>query len=206
MIVEKIGIMGGTFDPIHNGHLILAEHARVEMGLEKILFIPAWDPPHKGDRKITPSIHRYNMTLLALGLNPYFFISPIEIKREGRSYTIDTISQLKAEYKSSELYFILGSDSLMEIHKWKDYEKLLKSCNFIVAKRKGLEDEKLNNRAVELINSYNSNIIILESPIIEISSTEIRRRVRKNKSIKYLVPELVERYIEKNRLYRENLK
>ncbi|GFN34500.1 nicotinate-nucleotide adenylyltransferase [Tepidimicrobium xylanilyticum] len=204
MTRERIGIMGGTFDPIHNGHLILAEYSRTEIGLDKILFIPTGKPPHKVGNQISKAVHRYNMTLLALDSNPNFFTSTIEMEREGFSYTIDTIRYLSSKFKDKEFYFILGSDSLLEIHKWKDYEELLKSCNFIVAKRKGLEDEELMDRVNDIIKCYKANIHILEFPIIDISSTEIRNRVIKNKSIKYLVPEPVELYIYKYGLYKEN--
>lgn len=195
--------MGGTFDPVHNGHLVLAENARIKFNLDKILFIPTGKPPHKDNNYITSNIHRYNMTLLAINSNPYYFLSSIEIQREGITYTIDTIKYLKTKSNSTDFYFILGSDSLYQIHKWKDYEELLSLCNFIVAKRKGLDDRKLENRIKELSQLYNSNIHILESPLIEISSTEIRERVKNRLSIKYLVPKAVELYINKNNLYKE---
>ncbi|MCF6463708.1 nicotinate-nucleotide adenylyltransferase [Clostridium sp. Cult1] len=200
---KKIGIMGGTFDPVHNGHLVLAENARIKFNLDKILFIPTGKPPHKDNNYITSNIHRYNMTLLAINSNPYYFLSSIETQREGITYTIDTIKYLKTKSNSTDFYFILGSDSLYQIHKWKDYEELLSLCNFIVAKRKGLDDRKLENRIKELSQLYNSNIHILESPLIEISSTEIRERVKNRLSIKYLVPKAVELYINKNNLYKE---
>ncbi len=195
--------MGGTFDPVHNGHLVLAENARIKFNLDKILFIPTGKPPHKDNNYITSNIHRYNMTLLAINSNPYYFLSSIETQREGITYTIDTIKYLKTKSNSTDFYFILGSDSLYQIHKWKDYEELLSLCNFIVAKRKGLDDRKLENRIKELSQLYNSNIHILESPLIEISSTEIRERVKNRLSIKYLVPKAVELYINKNNLYKE---
>jgi len=200
---KKIGIMGGTFDPIHNGHLVLAEHSRTTFGLDKILFIPTGKPPHKDDLYISSNEHRYNMTLLAINSNPYYFLSPIEILREGTTYTIDTVKYLNSKFDNSDFYFILGSDSLLQIHKWKDYEDLLSSCNFIVAKRKYLDGTRLEDRIKELSELYNSNINVLKSPRIDISSTEIRNRVKGSLSIRYLVPEPVEIYIEKNNLYKE---
>ncbi|MCF6465359.1 nicotinate-nucleotide adenylyltransferase [Clostridium sp. Cult2] len=203
MAKEKIGIMGGTFDPIHNGHLTLAEYSRTTFSLDKILFIPTGKPPHKDDIDISSNNHRYDMTLLAINSNPYYFLSSIEIHREGTTYTIDTIKYLKSKYNNTKFYFILGSDSLYQIHKWKDYKELLSSCNFIVAKRKYLDNNKLEERIKELSELYKSNMNILESPLIDISSTEIRNRIKNQLSIKYLVPESVELYIEKNKLYKE---
>ncbi len=195
--------MGGTFDPIHNGHLILAEYARTTFGLDKILFIPTGKPPHKDKDSISSNSHRYNMTLFAINSNPYYLISSIEIQRESIAYTIDTIKYLKSKFNYTDFYFILGSDSLYQIHKWKDYKELLGLCNFIVAKRQDLDNDNLKVKIKELSELYGSPLSILESPLIDISSTEIRNRVKKGLSIKYLVPESVEQYIEKNKLYKE---
>ena len=197
----KVGIMGGTFDPIHNGHLILAEYSRTVFGLEKVLFIPTGKPPHKGERDISSMNYRYDMTLLAINTNPYFYLSSVEIQREGTTYTIDTIKSLQAEYENTEFYFIIGSDSLYNIHKWKDYRELLNLCKFIIAKRPDIEDQRLEDRAKEFNQKYKDSIYILEAPLIDISSTKTRDRVRNGLSIKYLVPETVEDYIKKNRLY-----
>lgn len=193
--------MGGTFDPIHNGHLILAEYSRTVFGLEKVLFIPTGKPPHKGERDISSMNYRYDMTLLAINTNPYFYLSSVEIQREGTTYTIDTIKSLQAEYENTEFYFIIGSDSLYNIHKWKDYRELLNLCKFIIAKRPDIEDQRLEDRAKEFNQKYKDSIYILEAPLIDISSTKTRDRVRNGLSIKYLVPETVEDYIKKNRLY-----
>ncbi|WP_414713603.1 nicotinate-nucleotide adenylyltransferase [Schnuerera sp.] len=203
MSTKKVGIMGGTFDPIHNGHLILAEYSRMILNLDKIFFIPTGKPPHKDGMNITSDIHRYNMTLLAINSNPYYYLSSIEIEREGITYTIDTIKYLKSRYKDTDFYFILGSDSLYQIHKWKDHKELLSLCNFIVAKREDLDYKTLEYKVKELNNNYESNIYILESPLIDISSSEIRNRINKQLSIKYMVPNSVEIYIEKNKLYKE---
>lgn len=195
--------MGGTFDPIHNGHLILAEYGRTTFDLDKILFIPTGKPPHKDKASISPNNHRYNMTMLAINSNPYYLISSIEIQREGIAYTVDTIKYLKSKFAHRDFYFILGSDSLYQIHKWKDYKELLSLCNFIVAKRQDLDNNNLKAKIEELSELYGSYIYILESPFIDISSTEIRNRVKKGLSIKYLVPDPVGQYIEKNKLYKE---
>lgn len=196
----KIGIMGGTFDPIHNGHLILAEHSRVVFGLEKVFFIPTGKPPHK-EEDISSMNHRYNMTLLAINTNPYFYLSSIEIQREGTTYTIDTIKSLQSKYRNTEFYFIIGSDSFYNIHKWKNYKELLSLCKFIVAKRPDMDDGRLEDRVKEFNKKYKDSIYILEAPLIDISSTRTRDRIKDGLSIKYLVPEAVEFYIKKNKLY-----
>lgn len=200
----KIGIMGGTFDPIHNGHLIIAENSRINFNLEKILFIPTGLPAHKIENEITYSDYRYEMVLLSINSNPYFTVSPMEIERMGVTYTIDTIKNLQKLNKNAEYYFIMGEDSLYNFHKWKDYRELLNICKFIVAKRKN-ENSKLEERIKELNNICENSIYLLESPMIDISSTDIRERIIQNKPIKYLVPEAVELYIKKHGLYGEGI-
>ena len=193
--------MGGTFDPIHNGHLILAEHSRVAFGLEKVIFIPTGKPPHKEEENISSMDYRYDMTLLAINQNPYFHLSSIEIEREGTTYTIDTIKSLRTKYKNFEFYFIIGSDSFFNIHKWKDYEELLSLCKFIIVKRPDTDNLRLEYRVKEFNQKYRDSIYILEAPLIDISSTRTRNRVKRGLSIKYLVPDAVELYIKKNKLY-----
>ena len=204
MSKTKIGIMGGTFDPIHNGHLIIAENSRINFNLEKILFIPTGLPAHKIENEITYSDYRYEMVLLSINSNPYFTVSPMEIERMGITYTIDTIKNLQKLNKNAEYYFIMGEDSLYNFHKWKDYRELLNICKFIVAKRKN-ENSKLEERIKELNNICENSIYLLESPMIDISSTDIRERIIQNKPIKYLVPEAVELYIKKHGLYGEGI-
>lgn len=196
----KIGIMGGTFDPIHNGHLIIAENSRVNFNLEKIIFIPTGISAHKAENKITYANYRYEMILLSINSNPYFTLSSMEIERTGITYTIDTIKNLQKLNEEAEYYFIIGEDSLYNFHKWKDYEELLNICKFIVAKRENKKDN-LEMKIRELNNICGEAIYLLESPMIDISSTDIRDRIVHNKSIKYLVPEPVELYIKKYRLY-----
>ena len=203
MSKNKIGIIGGTFDPIHNGHLIIAENSRKTFNLDKVIFMPAGIPPHKRDKDISSNLHRYNMTLLAINSNQYFLISDLELKKEGISFTIDTIKYLKSIYEDTDIYFILGSDSLFQIDKWKDYEELLTLCHFVVAKRPSYNNQELENKVDKLNSLYNSSIHIVEGPVLEVSSSDIRERVRRGDYISYLVPRSVEEYIYKHGLYRD---
>ncbi len=199
---KKLGIMGGTFDPIHYGHLVLAEQVRCEYNLDKVLFIPAGKPPHKKDRKITENMHRYFMTLLATMNNPFFDVSPIEIEDDKVSYTIHTIQKLKEIYdKDTELYFITGADAICDLETWKDVEILLKLCKFIAGTRPGHSTKDITEKIQELERKYNSYIRRMDSPALAISSTDIRKKVKAGQSIRYLLPEAVEYYIYKNGLY-----
>lgn len=197
----KIGLMGGTFNPIHLGHLIISEYIRLSLPLDKIIFIPSGNPPHKDFDEIISVDHRYKMALLATNSNPYFQISLSEINRKGFSYTIDTIREFKEKLLNDELYFIIGADSLNELTSWKDYNLLFKITNFIAIGRPGLTEEYNLGKIKELNDIYDANIQYINGPLIEISSTDIRERISKNLSIKYLVQETVEEYIKLNRLY-----
>jgi len=199
---NKIGIMGGTFDPIHIGHLIIAEESRVNFDLDKIIFVPTGEPPHKNLKNVTSAKDRYEMTLLSIMHNPYFYISDIEIKREGLTYTIDTIRYFKKRYPKSEIFFIIGADSLINIDKWKNSEELLRESKFIVAKRVGIEYSLLEERINEINDKYSKIVFSVTTPYIDISSTDIRKRVKNGENIKYYLPLDVEAYIKKNRLYR----
>jgi len=187
----KTGILGGTFNPIHIGHLILAEEAREKLGLERVIFVPAYLPPHKDNSDIAPASDRLKMVRLAIRGNRYFMASGIEIRRDGRSYTIDTIKGFKELYPRDELYFIIGSDLLKYLNDWKDLGEIIKMVKFIVATRPGYP--------LERIPSY-----IQTMPIraVDVSAYEIRSCVRENKSFRYLVPEEVLKYINKKGLYK----
>ena len=187
----KIGILGGTFNPIHIGHLILAEEAREKLKLDKIIFVPAYLPPHKENSEIMDARHRYRMVKLAIKTNRYFLVSGIEIKRDGRSYTIDTLKEFKKIYPGDELYFIIGSDLLKYLEDWKDLDEIIKMVKFIAATRPGYPLEKIP-------------VYIATIPIraVDISGFEIRKAISENKSFRYLVPEAVFNYINKCKLYR----
>lgn len=197
----KIGIMGGTFNPIHNGHLILSEYIREECKLDKIIFIPTGKPPHKDLGNILDNHIRKEMVELVIDPNPYFTISTIEMDNEGISYTIDTIKELKKKYNEEELYLIIGGDSLLNLQEWKDYKELISTNNFIVADRYRSNIEEIIRKIKEFNYKYNGNIIKVNNPIIHISSTNIRDRIRKGLSIKYLVPNILEKYIINNHIY-----
>lgn len=200
---RRIGVMGGTFDPIHIGHLVTAEAVRLEYDLERVIFIPASQPPHKQNSLVTKALHRYIMTAMATYSNPFFFVSDIELNRPGPSYTIDTIKSLIAEYgASTDFYFITGIDAVQDLPTWHNVEELLTLCHFVAATRPG-GVSTIDN----VINYFGAKgrerIHRLATPELEISSTDIRDKVRKGLSIKYIVPESVENYIWKERLYQE---
>ncbi len=201
----KVGIMGGTFDPIHLGHLATAESVREIFGLEEILFIPAARPPHKIEKHVTPEVHRLMMTFLATQSNEKFQVSPTELLREGLSYTLDTVDELNKKFgASAELFFIIGSDAMVDLPKWHESKELVRRANFIVATRPGV---KVGLSAAKKFfgKAGAEHIHQVQTPGLEISSTDIREKVRQGKSIKYLVPEVVEEYIFKEQLYRDEV-
>ncbi|MCD8090796.1 MAG: nicotinate-nucleotide adenylyltransferase [Clostridiales bacterium] len=200
--MEKIGIMGGTFDPIHFGHLSLAEAVRCELDLDKIIFIPAGEPPHKEAENLGSTEDRYNMTLLGCRDNPFFEVSRIELDREGLSYSVDTVRALKELYpEGTEFYFILGADSLMDLEKWREPKLLLSLCSFAAVARPGFKNKKTEAQIKKLEEKFNADIKYIESSKLDISSTDIRRRIAAGKSVKYNVPETVIKYIEEKELY-----
>lgn len=197
----KVGLMGGTFNPIHLGHLIISEYIRNNFPLDKIIFIPSGNPPHKSWGELIATEHRYNMSLLATGSNLYFDVSLSEINRQGKSYTVDTINEFKSIHPNDDFYFIIGGDTLYELTKWHDYKTLFNITNFIVIDRPGFENLEIIDKIEELNRVYGARIFYLKGPLMDISSTEIRQNLRQNKSIKYLVPKEVEDYISFHKLY-----
>jgi len=194
-----IGIMGGTFDPIHYGHLIIADEARQQFGLEKVVFVPAGQPPHKKEYKVSSAEHRYAMTVIATASHPDFICSRIEMDRAGPSYSIDTIREVRNAYPGYQVYFITGADAIAEILTWHEHARLKSLCKFIAATRPGYDLEELRHR---LPADYVDQIVFLEVPGVYISSTELRERIATGRSIKFMVPEAVESYIAKNGLYK----
>jgi nicotinate-nucleotide adenylyltransferase len=192
---RRLGILGGTFDPIHSGHLILAEQLKEELNLEKVIFIPSANPPHKENHRVSSSKDRLKMVKIAIRDNPDFLISDIELKRKGKSYTIDTLTRFLKLYKDSELFFLLGSDAIDELPTWKEPDKIFQKVNVVIALRPGFDRIDPENRFVKksLVVSING---------LNISSTQIRERVRTGKSIRYLVPPEVEKFIRTKKLYR----
>jgi len=198
----RLGIMGGTFDPIHLGHLVAAEAAREQFHLEQVLFVPARLPPHKQDREVTPAEHRHAMVLLATANHPRFVVSRLELDRPGPSYTVDTLRHLRTTHLRATLYFITGADALLELDTWKDPDELLRLCCMIAVSRPGCDRERLREKAADLQHRTPCRIEELTAPALAISSRDLRRRVAEGKSLRYLVPREVRDYILKHHLYR----
>lgn len=200
--VRKLGIMGGTFDPIHYGHLVTAEAVRTEFDLDLVVFVPSGLPPHKEPIGISPAKDRYLMTVLATLTNPHFEVSRVDIDRPGVTYTVDTLADLRREYGTDvSFYFITGADALAEIFSWKSAEKLVKECTFVGATRPGFTLEHLSPEVEEFYHHNAASFRFIEVPALAISSTDLRRRVREGRSLRYLTPEEVAFYIRKNGLY-----
>ncbi|MBC8543189.1 nicotinate-nucleotide adenylyltransferase [Bianquea renquensis] len=198
----KIAVMGGTFDPIHYGHLVTAEAVRHQYDIGQVLFVPTGHPPHKKQSEVTHPEDRYLMTMLATETNPAFYVSRIEIERTGFTYTVDTIEELKGIYPANtEIFFITGADAFHEILTWKNAEHLLSSCTFVAATRPGYHRKELSERVEKLGKDFGDHLHFLEVPALSISSSDIRQRVREDRPIKYLLPESVENYIYKHALY-----
>jgi len=196
--VGKVGVLGGTFDPLHLGHLRAAEVARDELSLECVLFVPARNPPHKPGDAVTDASARVAMLELALADEEGFELSSIEIERGGRSYTIETLDELQRNLPDADYWFITGSDAFMEIRTWKDWEGLLQRYAFAVNERPGFG---LEEAARAVPSSLHERVVFLQPKMLNVSSTEIRSSVRDGRSIRFLVPGVVDDYIRRNRLY-----
>jgi nicotinate-nucleotide adenylyltransferase len=193
---RKIGILGGTFDPIHMGHLVLAEQVREELKLDRVIFIPCFSPPHKTPHQQSPAKNRFEMTKLAIEGNSFFSISDAELKRGGLSYTIDTLREFKNQYPDSQIYFITGSDVVDELSTWKDPKEIYRLAKVVIATRPGFDD-------FDPENHFLRKSIAVEITGLDISSSEIRKKVEEGRSIRYLVPPKVEEYIGREELYRK---
>ena len=197
----RIGILGGTFDPIHIAHLIVAEEARVQLDLEEVVFIPVGQPWLKADQPISPANLRMEMVRVAIASNPFFRASSIEVDRPGPTYTLDTLVALREEWgREAELHFILGTDALQDMPRWKEPTRILELCTPVVFTRPEYENVS-PTRMEEALPGITKKVRVLRDRQIGVSGTEIRRRVAGGTSIRYLVPEGVERFIMDNHLY-----
>ncbi len=200
-----IGVLGGTFDPVHNGHLAIAEEVRTRLNLTEVLFVPAGQPWLKPEHPIVAAEHRAEMLRLALTDKPYFKLSTIEIERTGPTYTVDTLTELKSEHSTGELFFIVGWDSLAELPLWKEPSRLIRLCRLVAVPRPGYSLPDLKSLEAAILG-LSERLVLLDKPRIDISATAIRSRVALGLSIHDLVPEAVERYIREHRLYVKNSK
>ena len=195
----RLGIFGGTFDPIHHGHLVAAEEARCVLGLDRVLIVPAGQPPHKADRPVTAAAHRVAMVELAIAGNPHFTLSRVDLDRPGPHYSVDMVTLLRRDRGAGDVYLIVGMDSLMELPTWHKAERLVGLCYVVGVNRPGYTyDLAPLERFVPGISAH---IRIIDAPQLEISSHELQDRIRRGLPIKYQVPEAVEQYIAQHRLY-----
>lgn len=197
----NLGVFGGTFDPVHRGHLLVAEEARAQLNLAEVLFVPAGQPWLKGDSPIAAAEHRVQMLRLAIAPYPYFRLSTVEVERAGASYTVDTVSALQAQLGSGdELVFILGWDALAQLPRWREPSRLITMCRLVAVPRPGYPPPDLNSLEA-VIPGLSRRLIQMEKPEVDIGATEIRTRVARGLTIRHLVPEAVDDYIKKHKLY-----
>lgn len=197
----NVGVLGGTFDPIHVAHLILAEEARVCLALEEVVFVVAGAPWMKADYAVSPADLRLQMVRLAVASNPFFRASSVEVERPGPTYTVDTLEALRQEWgPEAEVFFLLGMDALVDLPRWKEPARFLEMCRLVVFARPG-HDLSVLDEAEAQLPGLKKRVKVLEGPSLGISSTEIRRRIALGKSVRYLVPAMVERFIAEHGLY-----
>ncbi|MBE7028485.1 MAG: nicotinate-nucleotide adenylyltransferase [Ruminococcaceae bacterium] len=197
--MKRIGLFGGTFDPVHKGHVMVAEIAKKEMELDEVIFIPAGNPPHKEDKKIADGTHRLNMLLLATEDMPYFKVSDIEIRKKEKSYSVDLIKHFRKELKKTELFFIIGADSLYNLPTWYHYEELMQMTNFIVISRPETNKSSLLDKFSG--NEKPMRAFFVDDVFIDISSTEIREMLKSGADTEKYLDKSVLNYIRANRLY-----
>ena len=199
--VQRVGVLGGTFDPPHIGHLILGEYAVEALDLECLLYVPAADPPHKRHRYKTSVAHRLAMLRLALAGNEHFCLSRIDIDRPGPHYSLDMVRIAQEQYPGARLYFVMGGDSLRDLPRWYRPDDLMELCTFAVMQRPGDRIDPHMHDAI--LPNLAKHVVLLETPVLEISSTEIINRLRDGRSVRYLVPDSVLAYIAEHGLYRD---
>lgn len=192
---RRVGLMGGTFDPIHLGHLVTAEEARKELALDEVVFLPAGDPWQKAEGSVTSAEHRYLMVVLATAPNPAFSVSRLEVDREGPTYTVDTLRSLRERLPDDELWFVTGADAILTILSWKDADECLRLASFVGATRPGYDLA----RAAEL--ELDGRVQLLDVPALAISSSDVRARFAVDRAVRYLIPQEVEEYARKHGLY-----
>ncbi|MEE4275547.1 MAG: nicotinate-nucleotide adenylyltransferase [Thermoleophilia bacterium] len=194
---RRVGVLGGSFNPPHLGHLVIASEACYQLGLERVVFVPAADPPHKTVADATPAAVRVEMTRLAIAGDERFIVSTVELDR-GLKYTVDTLRALAEAYVDVELVFIMGSDSLLQFETWHEPQAILELCRLAVAVRPGDDERQLDAVAAGL---GRRRALVLRTPLIDVSSTDLRSRVRMGMPLTYLVPRAVEEYVRRHDLY-----
>ncbi len=223
--VDRLGLFGGSFNPVHNGHLRIAGHVRNTLQLDRVLFIPTGDPPHKQDVSLASAMHRNKMVHLAIAGCPFFEISEIEMRRSGKSYSIDTVRELRQQLTPlTDIYFLIGLDAFLDFHTWREPRELLKACRFVVVPRPGHSFQSLadipmpfsidptaltqldtgNLTRLDLAIPSCRGIICLVIPPCSTSASEIRRRIRQGAAVANMLPPSVESYILQQRLYQED--
>jgi len=190
----RVGVMGGTFDPVHHGHLVAASEVAARFELDEVVFVPTGHPTFKQDQDVTVAEHRYLMTVIATASNPRFTVSRVDVDREGLTFTVDTLRDLKAQRPDAELFFITGADAIEQILTWKDAEELFTMAQFVAVTRPG--------HTLSVDGLPGDRVHVLEIPALAISSTDVRERARAGQPVWYLVPDGVVQYIAKHRLYR----
>lgn len=198
---KKIGIMGGTFNPIHIGHLLMARYAKEYVGLDAVIFIPAGHPYMKAGSEILDGQTRLQMVKIAIETEDSFYASDIEVRRSGNTYTYETLQELSQIFPHADFYFIVGADSLFAFDHWVYPEKILKNCTLIAAARNGSGTEALENKQRELIKRFGGEILLMEFPAFDVSSTMIRERIKNEKNVRHMTPDKVIDFIEANGLY-----
>ena len=200
---RRIGILGGTFDPPHLGHLLIAETARVALGLETVLFVPAGEPWLKSGQRITPAFHRLRMVQLAIADNPDFRVSDCEVRRSGASYTVDTLRELRGAHSSAtELYFIVGSDVLDQFHRWKEPDCILRLCRLAVIERPGGPTDGIEVLSERFPDEIAAGAVVpVAGPRVDFSASELRRILAAGQSTRYQIPDAVAVYITEHGLY-----
>lgn len=201
--MNKIGIIGGTFNPIHNGHILLAVYCKEKLNLDKVIFIPTYTPPHKSDKDLASEVHRLNMCNIAVQNYVDFSVSDIEIKRKGKSYTYETLTSLKKIYPNDTLYFITGADMFLTLDKWKKPEIIFEKAVIAAVPRNSSDSEMLNRHYQNYLKPLGAKACILYKPVLSVSSTFIRENIENYNLIKSLIDRNVYEYIVKNNLYRE---